>query len=313
MLITFLNHQWKQFWRGRNKAVSIIARILLGFIILYFLAIAIFAGFLMKELIADIFPKENPVKIFNGFILYYFLADFLMRIQFQELPTLSIVPYLHLDISRNKIVNFLNIKALFSAFNFLPIFIFLPFCFTHIASIYGAFAALMYAVSIISLIIFNNYLVLFIKRKSIANILYIVVGIAVVASFAALEYFKIISIAAGANIVFSFIAKHPYFGLGFTFLSILIFRINTLYLRSNLYTEELSKKVEKKGSTDYPFLNRFGKVGELAALELKLIIRHKRSRSTVMIGFIILFYGLFIFKAPALAKNEFNMPLSLPS
>jgi hypothetical protein len=124
-----------------------------------------------------------------------------------------------------------------------------------------------------------------------------------------MEYFKIISISDGANWVFNNIAKQPYSGFLFTIFTMLIFIVNSNYLRSNLYVEEIQKKVKEKGATDYPFLNRFGKVGELAALELKLIMRHKRSRSTVLLGFIILFYGLFIFKAPAFAKNEFNIPL----
>lgn len=311
MYLTFLNHQWKEFWRSRNKAGSIVAKILLGFFILYFLVVAIAVGFLMKELIADIFPKENPIQIFNGFILYYFMFDFLLRLQFQVLPAVSIVPYLHLNINKNRIVSFLNLKALLSVFNFIPLIIFLPFCFTVIAKTSGTFASIMYAVSIFSLSIFNNYLVLYLKRKSISNILYILTGIAIIASFAAMEYFKIISISDGANWVFNNIAKQPYSGFLFTIFSILIFIVNSNHLRSNLYVEEIQKKVKEKGATDYPFLNRFGKVGELAALELKLIMRHKRSRSTVMLGFIILFYGLFIFKAPAFAKNEFNIPLTI--
>ncbi|MEO6135657.1 MAG: DUF5687 family protein, partial [Ginsengibacter sp.] len=279
MIRIFLEHQWKNFWRGRNKAGNIIARVVMALFILYFILLALGAGFFMETIIKQVFPGQNVVTVFNGLILYYFLADFLIRIQLQELPTLSIVPYLHLNIGRNKIINFLNIKALFSAFNLIPIILFLPFCFTKIASTFGGFAAAMYAVSIISIIIFNNYFVLYIKRKSISNILYTAVGIGLVGIFGALEFFKIISIASGSNWVFNHIAAMPFLGFAFTLAALIIFYINSVYLRRNLYIEELSTRVEKKASTDYAFLNRFGKVGELAALELKLILRHKRSRS----------------------------------
>ena len=305
MLFTFLNHQWKDFWRGRNKAGSIVARVVMAFFILYFLAIAIGAGFFMEKLIGSIFPGENIIEIFNGLIPYYFLADFLIRIQIQELPTLSVVPYLHLNISKSRIVNFLNIKALFTSFNLIPLILFLPFCATQIAEIYGAFAAFMYAVSIASIIVFDNFIVLYLKRKSISNILYIAVGIGIVGAFGALEYFKVISIASGANVVFNSIAQQPFLGFGFTILAIGMFYINSIYLRRNLYTEELGSRVEKKASTDYAFLNRFGKVGELAALELKLILRHKRSRSSLYMGFLFLIYGFFFYKEPQIDKNEF--------
>ena len=277
----------------------------MAFFILYFILLALAAGFFMETLISKVFPGQDVVTVFNGLILYYFLADFLIRIQIQELPTLSIVPYLHLNIGRNKIVNFLNSKALFSAFNLIPVILLLPFCFTKIASTFGTFASVMYAVSIVSIVIFNNYFVLYIKRKSISNILYTAVGIGIIGIFGALEFFKIISIASLSNRLFSQIATMPFLGFIFTIAAFIIFYINSVFLRRNLYIEELSTRVEKKASTDYAFLNRFGKVGELAALELKLILRHKRSRSALYMGFLFLLYGFFFYKQSFLDKNQF--------
>lgn len=307
MFLTFLAHQRKSFFRSRNQAGSIIARIFMALLILYFLAVAIGAGFFMGQIITEIFPGKNIVEVFNGFIFYYFAIDFLMRIQLQDLPTLSVVPYLHLNIKKKTLVNFLNLKSLFSAFNIIPLFLFLPFIFTKIESEYGAFASVMYAVSVLSLMLFNNFLVLYLKRKSISNILYLVLGILIVAALGALEYFKIISIAALANSVFSTIAMNPLLALGFVVIAFLVFLFNSNYLRRNLYTEELSKKQENKTSTDYPFLNRYGKVGELAALELKLILRHKRPRTTFLLGFIFLLYGLFMYKPESYNGNNLTL------
>ncbi|RZJ80148.1 MAG: hypothetical protein EOO20_26245, partial [Chryseobacterium sp.] len=270
MLSTFLSHQRKSFWRSRNKGGSIATQIVLGFFILYFVGIALVIGFGMPFLLPKVFKDQDPLKMFNGIILYYFAFDFLLRLQLQELPTLSIVPYLHLKIPKDKIIGFLNVKALFSAFNLLPLFIFLPFCIIRISGAYGIFAMSMYIISILSIMMFSNYCVLYIKRKSITNILYTVMGLAVIALFAALEYYKVISIMAGSHYVFSQVAAHPYYGLLFSLIAWLMFRLNSDYLRKNLYIEELSSRQEKKASTDYPFLNRFGRVGELAALELKL-------------------------------------------
>lgn len=306
MLSTFLSHQRKSFWRSRNRGGSIAAQVLLGFFMLYFLAIAVGIGFGMSIFLPKIFPDQNVLTSFNGIILYYFAFDFIMRLQFQELPTLSIIPYLHLKIQRNKIINFLNVKALFSAFNLWPFFIFLPFCFVKISVEYGAMVTIMYIVSIFSIMIFNNYLVLYIKRKSITNTLYTFLGLVVIAGFAALEYYKVISIMAGSDVVFRAIAAHPVYGFGFTIAAAAIFYLNSNFLLKNLYVEELSTRQEKKGSTDYAFLNRFGKVGELAALELKLILRHKRPRSSVILGFFFLFYGFIFYKESAIAKDAFG-------
>ncbi|TCC93460.1 hypothetical protein EZ428_01440 [Pedobacter frigiditerrae] len=309
MLSTFLSHQWKDFWRSRNKAGSIAAQILLGFFMLYFLVAAIGLGFGMSYLIQEFFPSKNVIVIFNGFILYYFLFDLGIRTQMQELPTLSIIPYLHLNISKKTIVNFLNIKSLFSFFNLLPLFIFIPFSIIKIGTTYGAITGIMYIVSILSLTVFNNYLVLYLKRKSINNIAYFGLIIGFVAVFAGLDYYNIVSVRAASNFIFMTVVKYPFLGLAFTLAAGIIFFINSIYLRTNLYTEELSTKDDKKVSTDYAFLNRYGKVGELAALELKLILRHKRSRGSIFMGFAFLAYGFIFYKAPMIAKDEFGKML----
>lgn len=306
MLNTFLSHQWKAFWRSRNRKGSIATQILLIFFLLYFLILALWAGFGMAYLLSQGFPDQDIVKSFNGIILYYFAFDFIMRLQLQELPTLSIIPYLHLKIPKSKLISFLNIKALFSVFNLWPFLLFLPFCFVKIAAKYGIWVTLMYIVVILSIAFFNNYFALYIKRKSISNIWYTVTGLAVIALFSVLEYYKVISIMSGSDDVFKGIARQPLTGLAFTAAAFLIFKINSAYLRRNLYAEELSSVAEKKVSTDYPFLNRFGRTGELAALELKLILRHKRSRTSLFMGFLFLFYGFIFYKQKAIAQDAFG-------
>ncbi|MES2456647.1 MAG: DUF5687 family protein [Bacteroidota bacterium] len=306
MLQTFLSHQRKSFWRSRNRGGSVAAQIVLGFFMLYFLLVAVGVGFGMSYFLPEIFKGQDILKSFNGIILFYFLFDFVLRIQLQDLPTLSIIPYLHLRIPKSKIIQFLNVKALYSAFNIWPFFLFLPFCFVKIAPMFGGFEATMYIVSVLSITVFNNYLALYIKRKSISNVLYTVVGLVLIGALGGLEYFKVISILSFSDFVFRAIARTPAIGFGFSLAAFIIFKINSAYLRRNLYAEELSTAQEKKISTDYAFLNRFGNVGELAALELKLILRHKRSRSAIMLGFLFLFYGFFFYTDKAIIENAFG-------
>ncbi|WP_461788800.1 DUF5687 family protein [Pedobacter sp.] len=309
MLSTFLSHQWKAFWRSRNKAGSIAAQIVLGFFMLYFLVVAIGVGFWMTSIIEKIMPGISPTIVFNGLILYYFLLDLAIRIQMQDLPTLSIVPYLHLNISRRTIVNFLNLRSLFSFFNVLPLFIFLPFIFINISAAGGVVDVVVYLLSILGLIVFNNFLVLYIKRRAINNVLIFAIGILVVLGLAASDYYGLISIRAFSNLVFQNVVRYPFLALIFPLAAFAIFYINAKFLTANLYTEELSSKDDKKVSTDYPFLNSFGRVGELAALELKLILRHKRSRSSVIMGFLFLCYGFFFYRLPLIENNEFGKML----
>lgn len=309
MLFTFLGHQWTGFWRSRGKGSHIAVQIIMGILILYVLACAFFIGIAMDVFIPKLLPGKDVVTVFNGFILYYFVIDFLMRLQLQELPTLAVVPYLHLNIRKNKLVNFLNIRALFSAFNLIPIFIFFPFCFLRISENYGGAAGVMYMVSIFSLAIFNNYLALYVKRLSTVSARFVFAGLILLFTFAALEYYKVFSIAEVSNQVFRQLARQPLTGLIFPLLAAVIFWLNASYLKKNLYMEELSAGEKRKAATDYPFLNRFGEVGTLAAMEIKLILRNKRSRSTVSKGLIFVFYGFLFYRAEYLDKDQFGMML----
>lgn len=305
MLITFLNHQWKAFWRSKNKGGSIAAQIFIGFILLYLLALAVLVGLGLEILIEKSFPGKDVLVVFNGFILYYFAIEMIMRLQLQDLPTLSIIPYLHLKIPKQTIVNFLNVRALFSAFNILPLFLFVPFCVTAIADIYGSLTAFMYIVAIVSLTIFNNYTALYVKRLSISNLKVVPIMLSLIFALGLLEYFKVFSIAAISNTVFSVITLHPAAALGFSIIALIMFMVNSRYLRRNLYTEELSRNEEKKTSTDYPILDRFGEIGNLVALELKLILRHKRTRSSIVMCVIFVFYGFLFYKKEFLNNDNF--------
>lgn len=309
MLITFLTHQWKAFWRSKNKGSTIAAQIFLAFITLYLLALALVIGFTIEHWIGEFFPKEDAFAVFNGFILYYFALDFLMRLQLQDLPTLSIVPYLHLNIPKSKIVNFLNVRAIFNAFNVFPLFIFIPFSTTFITDIYGGDVSAMYCIAIISLIVSNNYTALYTKRLTTASTKFVLFTALVIVTAALLEYFQVYSIKAISHVVFSYITIHPAAALVFSLFAAIMFYLNSRYLKNNLYTEELSDQKEKKTSTDYPFLDRFGEIGTLVALELKLILRHKRTRSVLTMSLVFVFYGFLFYKKEFIDKDAFGMLL----
>ena len=307
MLFTFLQHQWTGFWRSKSKGGHIVAQVFMALMIIYLLACAGAVGFFMSRMIPAFFPEKDLMEVFNGLILYYFAIDFILRLQMQELPTLAIVPYMHLNIPKHKLVNFLNFRSAFSAFNVFPIFIFVPFCLLHISNIFGIFTGIMYIVSILSLALFNNYFALYVKRLSIVNIAFVATGLTLLVTFGLLEYFKIFSIAALSNTVFSKIAVSPLLAFAFPVLAISTYIANAAYLRKNLYLEELKSGEEKKSSTDYPFLDRFGAAGALVALEIKLILRNKRTKSTVSKGLLFLFYGLLLYKKEMIQKEEFGM------
>ena len=86
-----------------------------------------FLGLFLDELLAELYPGKDPVTLVNGFILFYLLIDLLVRLILQAVPGLSIQPYLHLNVKKASLANYLLLKSLGSVFNFIPFAIILPF------------------------------------------------------------------------------------------------------------------------------------------------------------------------------------------
>jgi hypothetical protein len=113
MTFTLLSHQWRAFWRSRSAGKNLAVQIFIGFLALYLLASALLLGLSLEHFLPKFFPGQDIIRVFCGLILYYFSIDVLMRFMLQELPILSILPYLAQNIRRSQLVRFLNIRSLF--------------------------------------------------------------------------------------------------------------------------------------------------------------------------------------------------------
>jgi hypothetical protein len=295
MIFTFLSHEFKAFQRSKNIGKSIAVMIFIGLALLYLFLCVVFIGLFLDKILLSVFPNDLLVVSFCGCLMLYFLIDLILRIQLQELPTLRAQPYLHLRIKRNMIVRYLSMMGMVSVFNLWPFILFTPSLIKIISRQSGSTTALIYLASIVSLAVFNNYLALFIKRKSNLNgwIFLIVTGILI---FILLGDFKfhLYSIFHASHFFFGNLADNHALMLIPILMAVGMYYINFVYLKRNLYMDELNqgKASAYKSSTEYPFLNKFGRVGDLAANELKLILRNKRPRSALIMSILFLFIGL---------------------
>src|SRR5271169_54102 len=110
MILTLWSHQWKSFWRSSSAGRGLAIQIFIGFIALYFLSIAIILGMHLQPIIVKFYPGKDVVQVFSGFMFYYFAFDFIFRFLLQDLPALTIRPYLILNIRRRELIRFLNIR-----------------------------------------------------------------------------------------------------------------------------------------------------------------------------------------------------------
>lgn len=297
MTTTFIRHELKAFWRATSTGKSIAVNIILGLFFLYFLACAFAVGFFMDLFLKKVYPHENPVVAFCGIILIYYMTELLMRMQLQELPTLRVQPYLQLPIKRNTLVKYLSLTAMVSAFNLWPFILFVPFIIKVIVANAGWVVGLAFILSLLGISTFNNYMALYIKRRASFNgWLLIGASVALVILGAADFKWHLYSIRDFSYGFFGHIILQPVWALLPVLFGIIVYIVNFYYLKQNLYLEELVKhKTLRKSTTEFPLLNRLGLVGDLVANEIKLIIRNKRPRSSLIMSLFILLYGLIFY------------------
>ena len=294
-LSTFLKHQWLNFWRSRNANQSFVFKIIIGiFYLLIFLEIA-GLGIYLPSLLEESFPAKDPIYLFCSYIIYYFLIGLLVRFQLQELPTLSIQPYLTQNIKRSIMLRFLNVRSIIHFINFLPLFVFIPFTVVDIVPVYGVAVAIAFLMAMFALVINNHFLNMFIKRKSVNSSWWFLGMILFIALIKGLDYFKILSFEQASAKIFIYLLQHAWLCVIPISLAFYTYFISNKYLRSNLYLEELVSERKLKYSKNYSFLDKYGDVGTIIALDLKLIFRNKRPRSLMIMSSLILLYGFIIY------------------
>jgi hypothetical protein len=274
-------------------------------LILYLFANLLLVSFFLDKILVSVFPNGEVVSAFASCLLYYFLLDIVARFQMQELPTLSVKPYLNLDIKRRQIINYLSFISLSSGFNVAPFILTLPFLIKIVLPQHGIAVFCGLLLAILGCTLFNHFFSLWLKRKVNLNAWWMLAFLGVIGLLIFLDfYLHVISFSAISTFIFTGIIAQPSLAILPVLLAVGMYLINYLFLKSNLYLDELhAASVSGKSVSEFPFLSRFGKLGDLVANELKLIFRNKRSKSALMMSFFFLFYGLLFYNNPKLGAG----------
>jgi hypothetical protein len=294
-LRTFLYHQWLHFWRSKNAGRSLAVQLIVGFFYTLIVMEFVLLGLGMPYLIERFQPGKDAIVVFCSYLLYYFLLGFLARFQFQELPVLSIQPYLTLPVRRSQMFGFLHWRSIFHVFNLLPFFLLLPFIITAVWPIYGSLSALMMLLTLVGLVAANHFGVQYLKRKTVANTGWLVWMAVVLLLIKWLDYKGWLKFEQASAQMFMSILQQPVWVLLPLSLALCCFILNHRFLRRHLYLEEVAKSKIQATTQQYSYVQKLGRIGEIAALDLKLIFRNRRPRAVVILSAIVLLYGLFFY------------------
>ncbi len=289
MVKQFLKLEWKSFLRSSSFSSNLALKILMIFGAIYFIIVFIGLGIGSYFIIED--AGLDPFKTINKFIIYYLVLDLIIRFFFQSMPTLTIRPFLNQNIKKNSIVHYTLSKTIISFFNFIHWFFFIPFTIVLLSKGFTP-EVIFWCMSILFFIYINNFLSVLIDKKD--SMFYIVVGI--FALFGVLQYYAIFDITQYTNVFFESFYHHAFLIAVPAILLISIYYINFKFFKSNLYLDAgLSIKQDLATTENLTWLDQLGSLGTFLKNDIRLLKRNKRAKTTLLMSFLFLFYGLLFF------------------
>jgi len=294
-----MNLEWKQYFRSSYWQKSLGLNILLVFFALYFIVIFLGLGFGLLPILKKIFPEQDPFEVANGFLFFWIIIDLIMRFFLQKLPVMSVKPLLTLPIKRSTVVNYVLGKSALNFFNFLPLFAIIPFSIMLMADGYASSMIITWMFTMIILVLINNFFNFIIEAFSAETELSFLPLIGVVGILYGLDYFNIVPIKSGIGDALMAVANNPILILIPLAFLMLCYWYNFRILKNKLFLDSsLKSKVQEVKAADLSWTKRFGDIAPFMQLDLKLIWRNKRTKSSVFIMVIGLLYGLFFYPQP---------------
>ena len=112
-----------------------------------------------------------------------------------------------------------------------------------------------------------------------------------------LEIYGVVSFFDFSVTVFGFLVYNPLGILVMALCVLCAYGLNRRFFAKYYYAERFDRKSNssKTKAADFSFMERFGQIGELIGLNLKLILRHKRTKSLLTVGCLFLAYGLLFY------------------
>ena len=290
MIKKFIYLEWKAFTRSASFGANLAMKILLGFLMIYFSLLFIGAGvgafYILKKM------NVEPLITINQFLIYYFLFDLIVRLLMQAIPVLNIKPLLVLPFKKPTIVHFSLGKTALSFFNWAHALFFVPFSVVLALEGYDIIGIIMWLLAIFSLIYINNFLNIILSNIDKLFVVFVALAI----GLGAAQYYKLFDITIYTTPFFQGLYTQKGLFLIPALVLIGLYRFTFKYFKNNLFLDAgLSKKEDIAATENLVWLNQFGTLGTFLKNDIKLIRRNKRSKTTLIMSFFFLFYGLIFF------------------
>jgi len=306
MFVSFLSFEWKSARRASIWQKNLALNLVIGFFLLLAILYLLLLGFFVGQIIQSLYPDQNPVAVFNGFLIFYFLIDLFIRFMMQSLPAISLESFLHLPLKKSTIIHYMVGRTILNLLNLIPLFIFIPVLFTLIIPETGDLQSIFWMGTLILLILGNSFFSTFIKRMFGTKPQIVLALVVIIGALFTMDKTGLFSLAKLSSQAFGAIIHQPLymvFPLGWT---IVTYLLHYQFLKNHLYPDEVkvTKHNEVQSSTG-KLLRSFGLTGTIIMLEMKLYWRHKRTRTIIYMLPVFLGYGLIFYTQPNYLNQQY--------
>ncbi len=296
-----LKFEWLKFKRSRLMGKELLKLLLMGFMFLYFAVIVVGFGIGLLYLTQGADPDQDievsTLYKVGRFILYYFIIDIVLRFVLQKFPFVDLKSYLITPIKKSKISHYVLLRSVTHYFNVLAFLFVVSFALT-INFTFNSVLAFKVFLFLSGLILFNNYIAFALTSRFDAQLVRVGIILSLLVLLLFLDIKGYIQISPVLTSIWSFTINSAWAYLLPIISAVGLYFMDFKYLSKNLYLEstgESSKVIGQKSAFNISWFNTYGNVGKLMDLELKLIIRNKRSRTILLLSLLMLTYPfLFI-------------------
>ena len=300
MFFELIRLQYLKSVRSTSFAKSLLTNILLGFLVILLLGYVLGAGLFLKIIISELAESQDPLEVLNSYLIYYFLFEFMYRYFIQKLPVVELESLLHLPIGKARIMHILLLRSFISPLSIISLLLFLPFSVDVVASQFGVMAAGFWLGSILLTSWTIHWFMLWFKQRFEGSIIGLIVVFGALLLGGGSTYMGWFNLGEIMKPVFDFSIQSPLPLLVLALVMCFSYWLAYRFYLANAYLEDLSDEEDVRFvNQSIGFLSRFGLSGEIANLEWKLIIRHKKSRTILMLSGFFLLYGLIFYNNPA--------------
>jgi hypothetical protein len=301
----FINHQMKQARRSSIWQKSLVLNMLLIFVAFILLAEAIGLSLLLAFNWHEITKESEVLTSFYQLAAWYFAGSFVIRFFMQQLPAIEIRHYQTLAIKKNTLIHFLLIKGKFNFFTLISLILFTPFAFKQVGYYEGTAAAWIWLGGMFFSDLTINYLVIWLKKLMVTNLKTVSLVLGLIGLLAFGEYLGWYSYSDFFAAMIDTMVQNKILWFIPLFTYLLVYAINFRFLKQRFYLEEISKAGSDHAfGSSFGYLQRFGIIGEVILLDIKLFLRNKRTKSILFLTLIFMAYGLLFYPNEAYTSDE---------